>query len=298
MKITFSQYIQSYFSLYLPVTRNLSHNTILTYKNSLLDFICFLNTKYNVDDMLVSDISVDTIQEFIKYLKERNNNVQTINLKLTVIKSFFSYIELKSLENYDICIKIKNIKPLRGKKKTPEYLSADEIKTLLESFNTNNKRDLKKLAIISIMYDCGLRVSEVCKLKIEDINISNTIYSIVTIRDSKNYKSRTVPITKNTVINQINYIKKENKNMYNKKIKTHIFRHSKAMHMVEAGIDILSIRDFLGHSSIKSTEKYARMSAKRLQEILESNINEMALKTKKTKEEIIELEEWMKKNIK
>ena len=86
--------------------------------------------------------------------------------------------------------------------------------------------------------------------------------------------------------------------MYNKKIKTHIFRHSKAMHMVEAGIDILSIRDFLGHSSIKSTEKYARMSAKRLQEILESNINEMALKTKKTKEEIIELEEWMKKNIK
>ena len=61
--------------------------------------------------------------------------------------------------------------------------------------------------------------------------------------------------------------------MYNKKIKTHIFRHSKAMHMVEAGIDILSIRDFLGHSSIKSTEKYARMSAKRLQEILESNIN-------------------------
>ena len=198
MKITFSQYIQSYFSLYLPVTRNLSHNTILTYKNSLLDFICFLNTKYNVDDMLVSDISVDTIQEFIKYLKERNNNIQTINLKLTVIKSFFSYIELKSLENYDICIKIKNIKPLRGKKKTPEYLSADEIKTLLESFNTNNKRDLKKLAIISIMYDCGLRVSEVCKLKIEDINISNTIYSIVTIRDSKNYKSRTVPITKNT----------------------------------------------------------------------------------------------------
>ena len=85
--------------------------------------------------------------------------------------------------------------------------------------------------------------------------------------------------------------------MYKGKIGTHIFRHSKAMHMLEAGNDIITIRDFLGHSSIKTTEIYARISTDKLKEILENNIKTYNIKIKRTKEEQNKLENWLK-NIK
>ena len=334
MKENFSDYIQSYFLVYLPTTRNLSHNKIMTYKNSVLDFINYIKKIKNINELKINDITIDIIENFIKYLQEKGNAPQTINLKLSTLKSFFSYIEIRGIENYNICMKIKNIKPLKSQKKLPEYLTADEIKALLKMFDMSDEKDLKELTIITIMYDCALRVSELCNLKIEDIKINTSEYSTIKINNSKNNKSRILPITKNTknilklyikknitdinqsllfvnhynkqytrkgirdiIVKRINNARKINKDMYKGKIGTHIFRHSKAMHMLEAGNDIITIRDFLGHSSIKTTEIYARISTDKLKEILENNIKTYNIKIKRTKEEQNKLENWLK-NIK
>ena len=92
MKENFSDYIQSYFLVYLPTTRNLSHNTIMTYKNSVLDFINYIKKIKNINELKINDITIDIIENFIKYLQEKGNAPQTINLKLSTLKSFFLYI--------------------------------------------------------------------------------------------------------------------------------------------------------------------------------------------------------------
>ena len=194
---------------------------------------------------------------------------------------------------FDKCSQILSIEY----KKTPltivSYLSIDEIKSLLSIPNIKNDNEFRHLIILTLLYETGARVSELINVKLVDINFNNTPYIIL---HGKGNKTRSVPISKDVFnmlkiyLNRLNikdkndyilknklnkkitrdgvqyiidtYIKRAKEkypNHYTQKITNHSFRHSKAMHLLEAGVNLIYIRDILGHKSITTTEIYAKI---------------------------------------
>ena len=215
-------------------------------------------------------------------------------------------------------------------KKTEEkeinYLKMDEINKILSIPNSNNKNELRDLAILALLYDSGARVQELCDLNLNDIKFED-ITSIHLCGKGK--KHRIVPITSNTsniiklylkkynkkendvlftnIHNQkftrvgIQYILnkyvdkyKENNNIFNKKITNHTLRHSKAMHLLESGVNIVYIRDFLGHSSVTTTEIYAKCSLELKRKCIEKNENMINIESNYTSEDKANLLDWLK----
>lgn len=329
---SFSYYVQNFIITYLPITRNFSNNTITTYNYALQDFVKFLKKQnIEVDSILIEEITFDLIEKYIQYLKNKNNCAKTINIKLTVIKTLFDYIEIKTVGIIHTASLIKNIKPLKKQIKIPDYYTEEELHALLEIINKFH--DFKSLAIVTLLYDAGLRVSELCNLKIENIILRNNTFYIQII-NSKNKKNRIVPINNETKKFLEKYMEdyafKNNdflfynkyKNKYTRKgissilkkycrivqlnnleksffkngIHPHGLRHSKAVHLLESGVDMVTIRDFLGHSSITTTEIYARLTDETKEKLLLRNSKKKPLKnikySKKKKQSLLE---WLKK---
>ena len=337
MNNLFRYYVQSFFKDYLPITRNLSQETIKTYSYGMLLFISFLKEEgIYIDNSEINDITIDLMEKFIKHLKEkRKNKPQTINNRISIIKSFFNYVELKSLKNFDICNKIKNLEYLKCEREIPKRLTVDEIQNMLTSIDASTKKGIKALAMITLLYDAGLRVSELCNLTINDLKLDNSQPTIF-VTKAKGNKERIVPISYNTrdilkmYINQYNLSNKDflftnkfsnkytrkgityhlNKNCYllakgktedktmyvYNTINPHMLRHSKASHMVESDINLILIRDFLGHEHVATTEIYARIGSKKRDELISESSKTIPLQNKKSKSEKENLEQWLRKN--
>lgn len=333
MKENFSYYIKKYFTSYLPITRSLEDSTIKTYKHNMLLFIKYLkNNNINVDELELKDFSFSFIEKYIDYLKnERKNKIKTISLKIGVLKSFFSYLTLETIDAIDICELMRNIKLSKPEVTIPEHLTPKEIELLLsQPLKTNN---IKELAMLTLLYDAALRVSELCKLKVEDISFENI--NKVYIKDSKNHNSRIIPISKEDANILELYIKhynledgnylftnrfgnkytqkgvdyilsknydlaKEDCNdatMFKLKCHPHMLRHSKAIHLLDSGVDLIVIRDLLGHKKVSTTEIYARVTDERKEKILLENARKKPLNLKYRKNKKEDLETWMRGNL-
>lgn len=329
----FYHYVSSYFD-FLTNTRNYSKNTIITYRNTFLDFINMLKMKkINIDEFLITDLSYDLIMEFIKYLKEeKKNQVVTINNKLATIKSFVKFLKIKNLDTLEICIQIESIKPLRVQERIPDFYSIEEIDYIMKSIDIKENKGLLYLTVITLLYECALRVSELCSLKKKDVINERKTISIF-VEKTKNGTSRTLPLdekssliikkyleenpmnedeylfhTKNNNpytrfgINKmltriIEKIKQncDDKTYFQKKLHPHIFRHSRATHMLDAGIDLETIKMFLGHKSLKSTEIYLHMTKRKQEEILRKNMLKKNIKIPRSIKEKNDLESYLRK---
>lgn len=288
--------------------RNSSTNTIKNYRDAFKLLLIFCKEKKNIkpEKLTLSKISKELIKEYYDWLEtDRNSSINTRNHRRTAINSFFKYLQTEAPEYLFLCQKILSI----PKKKTPKtvigYLTPDQMKTLLSMPDKYLLSERKELVIMTLLYDSGARVQELCDLKIRDIRL--TAPAIVTLT-GKGQKTRHVPLMKNTVLllNQylndlgvtenhqniplftnsrhckytrkgISYIiskyeKRANVlslTMPNFKITPHIFRHTKAMHLYQAGIDLVYIRDILGHVDISTTETYAKIDTERKRDALE-----------------------------
>ena len=333
MKENFSYYIKKYFTSYLPTTRGLAPSTIKTYKCNMLLYIKYLKSiNIDVDNLELKDFTFSFIEDYISYLKiQRKNKSKTIGLKLEVLKSFFLYLSLETIDAIDIYELIKKIKLSNKEVFIPDYLTSKEIELLLLQPLKNN--NIKELALLTLLYDGGLRVSELYNLKVEDIIFDNI--NKIYIKNSKNNNSRMIPISKEDAnilklylkqyelkktdylfLNKygnkytqkgINYILNKNfdlakkecndSSMFKVKCHPHIIRHSKAIHLLDCNVDIINIRDFLGHKHISTTEIYARVTDERKEKILLENAIHKPAKAKYTKKEKDDLESWLEKNI-
>ena len=182
--------------------------------------------------------------------------------------------------------------------------------------------------ILTLLYETGARVSELINIKLEDITLNNTPYIIL---HGKGNKTRSVPISKDvsnilktylsrfSINNQNDYIlknrlnekitrdgvqyiidtyiekaKEKYPNLYNKKITNHSFRHSKAMHLLEAGVNLVYIRDILGHKSITTTEVYAKTNPEIKRKAIEDNSQSIKVNDKYGIENKNDLLNWLK----
>lgn len=293
----FAKYLTEFFSEYLSRRKNVSRNTILSYRDTfkLLIHYCQEIKKIPAEKISLELLSSEWLADFLSWLEtDRKSSIATRNQRLAALHAFFRYIQMEEPTGILHFQKIIAIPIKKAKKPIIEYLTTDAIKILLKQpdrYTTKGRRDL---TLISVLYDTGARVQELIDIKIRDVILQKP--ATITLAGKGN-KIRRVPIMENTVKLLQRYLLENNleqqfrneeplftNNQHHKltkegiafiiskyvtsarqksmlvpnKVNAHMFRHSKAMHLLQAGVNLIYIRDFLGHVDIKTTEIYAR----------------------------------------
>ena len=278
------------FEDYLKFERNLSINTIKSYRSDLNKFEFFL-TKTGAKKL--SFIDPEIVREFL-YDESKRVNAKTQGRIISTLKTFFNFLVLEKLISDS---PIENIDYPKIDSKIPLVLSTDEIDKIISSA-FSKKYGLRNQAIIEIMYSCGLRVSELTEMKISNIFFDESLIKIL----GKGNKERFIPLSSIAKKLLYNYITYNRKNLskdkqsidivflnnrgkkltrvmvyniindaaleakINKKISPHTLRHSFATHLIENGADIISIQKMMGHENVVTTEKYLHVNKKHLVE--------------------------------
>lgn len=295
MKNDFNYYISIYFKDYLPNVLGVSKNTLLSYRDTFSLLLIYLRDKQKLDikSLKFEDLSYDIICEFLLYLEEeRKNSVHTRNQRLGAIHSFYNFLKLRELSHFDLCSKILSIPFKKAPKNTISYFSTEEISILINSPNTLTKSGFRDYVLLLFMYETAARASEISNLKRNQLFIQDSYSYVILV--GKGNKSRNIPITQDLAnilkeyfsafhIELDNYMftnKKKEKittkgieyilfkyigveknkkpNKFQSHYSNHSMRHSKAMHLLESGVNLIYIRDFLGHVSVTTTEIYAK----------------------------------------
>lgn len=261
-----------------------------------------------VERLYLKHLNRDNVIGYLKWIiEERHCSPATRNYRLAAMHSFVSYLQYIVVEQSEEWQKVLSIKAMRTEVKALNYLSTEGIRLLLAQPDTTTRQGRRHLAILSLMYDTGARVQEMADLTIESARIDQEPYSIRI--KGKGNRARIVPMAKEQVVilrqymeeNHLNdsnkygnplffnnrhekmtregiaYILKTYVNMARnispglipKPISCHSIRHSKAMHLLESGVNLVYVRDILGHVSIQTTDIYARADSKAKREALE-----------------------------
>lgn len=278
-------------------------------------------------------INRNMIEEFLSWLyHQKKYSVSTMNLRLAALHSFFRYIQLESPEYMELCSSILAIKSRKNPVAEINYLSIEGIKALLSMPDTGLKLERRDLAVITLMYDTGARVQEIADLQATDIRINKPTTIRLTGKGNKTRIIPLLPQTmyilkkymadyglfdeprksgplffnkRNEKLTRagLSYILKKHvnkarvgrfKELFPDKMSAHVLRHSKAMHLLQSGVNLIYIRDFLGHSSVTTTEIYAKSNPEIKRKAIEEASRKVLPKEKFSVKEKKELFEWLK----
>jgi integrase/recombinase XerD len=322
----FSKYLTNFLTKYLSHERGSSSNTIASYRDTFVLLITFMESKnITLNKLTLEKITRDTVVEFLNWVQtERKNTNATRNARLAAIHSFFKYLQYQHLENLYGCQQILSITMKKAEQIQMNYLSIEGITLLLQQPNITTGKGRRDLALLSLLYDTGARVQEIIDLTPSSIRLDKPSTIRIT---GKGKKTRIIPMLEGQVKLLKNYIHEHQltepqANMYplfynsrrekltragvnhilhkyaamarikNAKlipepISCHCLRHSKAMHLLQAGVNLVYIRDILGHVSVQTTEIYARADSRKKREAIEKAFVEVVPK---------ETPVWLKNN--
>lgn len=283
--------------MYLPSQKNVSKNTIQSYRDTFKLLIKYCQETKNIkaERITLDFLSSKLLIGFLEWLeKDRKCSISTRNQRLSAIHSFFRYVQAEEPSGLFHFQKVIAIPAKKVRKTVVEHLTPEAMKILLEQPERGCLKGRRDLTLLSVLYDTGARVQELIDIKVRDVILESPA---VIILNGKGNKTRRVPLMKNTVSlleryivenkldkpwkndyplfinNQKNKLTKEGiayiiskyveiarktSTIVPSKVKPHMFRHSKAMHLLQAGVNLIYIRDFLGHVDLKTTEIYAR----------------------------------------
>lgn len=264
--------------------------------------------KIRVEQLTLDELTRQRVLDFLSWVQNgRNCGIATRNNRLASIHSFISYLQYEEISHLQEWQRIRSIKAMKDEKKSINYLTTEGIKLLLEQPETTIVNGRRNLALLALMYDTGARVQEIIDLTPESLKIESQPYTIRIF--GKGRKSRVVPLMEEqTVILKrymeenhlfeqyklkhplffnsrkekltragVTYILKTHADMARQvnpglipeNICCHSLRHSKAMHLLQSGVNLVYIRDLLGHVSTQTTDVYARADSKHKREALE-----------------------------
>jgi site-specific recombinase XerD len=293
----FATHLTEFLSVYLPRQKNASNNTIASYRDTfkLLLRYCKERKDIPVEKLNMDMLTHAMIADFLEWLeKERKSSIATRNQRLAAIHSFFRYAQYEEPSGILHFQKVIALPVKKASKPSIPHLTPAAVKLLLSQPDKMTVKGRRDLTLLSVLYDSGCRVQELANLRVRDVVLDNPAVLILT---GKGNKVRRVPLMKNTLALLQNYMqehsldknwksdyplftnKQHNKltkegiayiisqhvvsarrssTAISEKVTPHMFRHSKAMHLLQAGVSLIYIRDFLGHEDIKTTEVYAK----------------------------------------
>ncbi len=281
---------------YLRIERNYSKNTIESYLIDISDFKDFL-IEANGELPILDDIDYLTIRSYLAKLQGRQLARSTILRKLSSLRSFFKYLYRRGYVKID---PTSNLSSPKLQRKLPDFLELFEVELLLSAPDTNTNIGLRDLAIMELLYSTGMRVGELLALDLNDLDITN---AIVKVR-GKGRKERIIPVGKTAIDAIKRYLEvrqelasdKHSPALFlsergnrlpgsasvrrriekyaktagiKKKITPHTLRHTFATHMLNAGADLRSVQEMLGHVNLSTTQIYTHLTAERLKKVYE-----------------------------
>jgi len=190
----FARTLTRFLSDYLPGQRNVSTNTVKSYRDTFKQFLvfCDLNLAIKPEHLTFDKIRAETIRDFLYYLETtRNVCINTRNQRLAAIHSFYRYVQSEHPIILLECQRILGIPFKKREKKTFDYLSKENLKHILEQPDTTQKRGLRDLTIMATLYDTGARIQELIDLKTGDVRLTKP--AVITLTGKGN-KKRCVPI--------------------------------------------------------------------------------------------------------
>lgn len=292
-----SIHLTNFLSHYLAGQRNLSPNTVKAYRDTFMLLLRFCRDVKNIplEKLCLEHLDVVLVEAFLEYLeKERHCKVPTLNNRLATLHAFFRYLQAESPEHLLRCQQILSIPFRRFIRATVEYLSKDHLTKLLSQPDLNTQEGRRDAVLLSVLYDTGARVQELINMSVGDLRLDEPAQMRIL---GKGRKIRIVPIMQNTVQLLRNYLHenhlesadkfdyplfqshhgkrlsrsgvryifkkyaqqvREQHPQFNQSISPHSLRHTKGMHLLQGGVSLDIIRDFLGHVDVKTTEIYAR----------------------------------------
>ena len=286
----------------MEVERNVSSHTKIAYIADIQEFVRFLsdnNFIKNEDEIINAE--PETIREYLSCLYRRKVKKVTVNRKVSSLRAFYKYVlRTGRISNNPA----EMIQTLKTEKYIPAFLSIDEMFELLKTQKDNSVLSLRNRAMLEVFYSSGLRLSELAGLDLIDIDFNQ---KLVKVR-GKGRKERIVPIGGPAIkavqdyLEKIGEIRKDadtdifkkplflnargkrittrsiarivnevtGKSGIGRKISPHALRHSFATHLLNAGADLRSIQELLGHESLSTTQKYTAVNINRMMEVYDN----------------------------
>ncbi|MCL4802880.1 MAG: tyrosine recombinase [Anaerolineae bacterium] len=267
-----------------------SENTIAAYRNDLSQFLEFVESHSGSKLTTWSAVTADSVETYLTYMKHKEHPYasSTIARKVAAIKSFFNYLTAQGIVEENPTLDIDSPKV---KKRLPQTLSFAEVERLLEApMGNNSPKNLRDLTLLNILYETGMRVTEVVSIQIDDLSPDRTMLSSPT----RQGEAREIPLEENTTALLKEYLAegrpqlakdKVEKALFlnhrgekltrqglwliikgyarqaglNTEVTPHTLRHSFAVHRLSKGSKLEDIQRLLGHANISTTQIYTQM---------------------------------------
>ena len=284
----------SRYRTYIKLEKRLAQNSVESYMRDLRSFAHFILRMWDVPPQKVEP---QMIERYIAWLFDRGREKTSQARALSGVKSFFNFLMISD--------KIENspaefiLSPKFGRQ-LPDILSTDEIDRIIATVDTSSVKGLRDCAMLELLYSCGLRVSELVSLKIQDLFFGEGYIRVI----GKGDKQRLVPISATarervhryldkrpetrsgedalflnnrgsrlTRVMVFTILKQAARNAgIEKRISPHTFRHSFATHLLEGGASIRQVQEMLGHESILTTEIYTHLASSHLRRTVEEHL--------------------------
>lgn len=281
---------------YLAIEKGLANNTIENYLRDLIAFYDYVKIKYTIEKDDYESINKEIILDYFRYLKTKGKKATSQSRYISSLKSYFNFLLREKKINSNPTIILDTPKQ---KRILPVILSLKEVESLIEAPNLKKPLGFRDRCMLELLYGCGLRISELISLCINDINLELGFIRCF----GKGNKERIIPLgqialefikkyietTRSLLLkknmrrrilflnNRGNSISRQgffkilknygNKAGINKKISPHILRHSFATHLLENGADLRSVQEMLGHSDIGTTQIYTHLNVKHIKKV-------------------------------
>lgn len=325
----FQLLLQSFLIDYLPTRRGFSANTIASYRDTFVLLLRWMDGHEALppDRVTMADLNLERIRRFNDWLRqERGSAVSTTNARIAALRSFAKFVQAEAPEHLETCRLLLQIPTVKTTSSGEiDFLSVRAVQLVVEAASN----DLRELAIVSLLYDSAARVSELCGLTVGDLSFSKP-HTVKVI--GKGRKARVIPLsaqvgeilsrylasarpgaapTDPLFVNRsgnplgragVAYVLQKcvtsahgrNPDELPPKTHPHVMRHSKAMHLLDAGVNLVYIRDFLGHESVTTTEIYARGSTEAKRRAIEAAEQKIVPESPYGKEERADLVAWLR----
>jgi integrase/recombinase XerD len=289
--------IRDYFTDHLPRLRGTSPHTVHSYRDSLVLLLRFLSRQRNkpVTALELMDLDPPGIIAFLSHLEqERKNSISTRNVRLSAIHAFFHFVASRNPEHLELAQRVLGIPFKRARQRAIDYLEYEEIDSILKNINRTTPQGSRDYALLATMFNTGGRVQEIADLRACDLQLTKPFQVRLF---GKGRKERYCPLWPQTaavlraLCHQRNLdLKSEARvflnhrgqpisrfgirhilarclglacetapNLRKKRLHPHSVRHSTAVALLRSGVDLSTISHFLGHASLVTTNRYAKV---------------------------------------
>lgn len=276
---------------YLKNIRLYSKKTVASYEYDLKDYALFLEK----NNLTIKDDNDKTLKLYLNYVYDKKISNKSISRHLSSLRTYYDFLKKENIVTENI---FKNVKNPKIEKTIPNFISHDKLNEIFTSFNDSNL-DIRNRLVIELLYATGLRVGELVNIKIKDIGFGAQSIKVLG-KGSKEryvfYNNTTKEVLKKYLVVRKKLQKKENDYLLlndkgtpikeasvrkiiqttlmkcgiKSKITPHTFRHTFATDLLNQGLDLVNVKELLGHASLNTTSIYTHITNDRIKEVYQN----------------------------